>query len=128
MSTRTTPEENTLNTELAVQVLVRPVGEAEWQEFDRGPGFIRVPPDQEVGIRLRNITDQDLLEISPQLAMLRGLVALNLSENRNVTDRGLGYLTALPQLRELNLSSCSLTNAGLEHLKAFTHLSRLDIS
>ena len=122
------PEENTLNTEVAVQVLVRPVGETEWQEFDRGPGYIRVPPDQEVSIRLRNITDQDLLEITPQLSMLRGLVALNLSENRNVTDQGMGYIATLTQLRELNLSSCSLTNPGIEHLKAFMRLSRLDIS
>ena len=63
MSMKAVPEENTLNTTLAVQVLVRPVGSVEWQEFDRGPGYIRIPSDQEVSVRARNISDQDLLEL-----------------------------------------------------------------
>jgi hypothetical protein len=45
-----------------------------------------------------------------------------------VTDAGLEYLTALPLLIELNLSSCALTTTGLEHLQVFTHLERLDLS
>ena len=129
MSTKAIPEENTLNTELNVQVLTRPVGQGgDWQEFDRGPGYIRIPPDVDVSVRIRNIGDQDLAGLVPQLVGIKGLLALSLSENRNVTDAGLATLKALPQLVELNLSSCGLTNAGLEHLKVFTRLERLDIS
>ena len=43
---------------------------------------------------------------------------LSLSENRNVDDEGLEHLPDLPQLRVLNLSSVSLTNAGMESLRS----------
>ncbi len=129
MSTKAIPEENTLNTELNVLVLTRPADHSEdWQEFDRGPGYIRIPSDVEVSVRIRNIDDQDLADLVPQLVGIKGLVALSLSENRNVTEVGLETLKALPQLIELNLSSCSLTNIAMEYLKEFSRLERLDLS
>jgi hypothetical protein len=130
MSAKIIPEENAINTELTLEVLVRPTGKTgtDWQEFDRGPGYIRIPAGVDVCVRVHNIKDTDLADLVPQLAGIGGLVMLNLAENRNMTDDGLEYLTALPKLIELNLSSCALTNTGLQQLKAFTRLQRLDLS
>jgi hypothetical protein len=125
-------EENVLNTDLPVQIWLRPPGQTaqDWQEFDRASGYryIHIPTDQDVRVRIRSITDTDLETLAPQLAGIQGLVSLNLSENRNMTDAGLACLKVLTHLTELNLSSCGLTSTGLEQLKPFIRLTRLDLS
>lgn len=119
-----------LSSSLPVTVLTRPGREpsADWQEFDRGPGFFNFPPDTEVCIRLRNINDAVLEDLVKELSGCTAITYLHLAENRNITDAGLAYLKALPQLTRLDLGSCALTDTGLAHLKALTNLKILGLS
>lgn len=117
------------SSELPVIILARPIGEEiDWQELDRGPGYFRIPVDQEIRVRIKGINDADLNQLVGELQDVQALRFLDLSENRNVTNDGLARLKALPQLTGLNLSSCSITNTGLAHLKSLPRLSRLILS
>lgn len=100
----------------------------EWAEVGRGPGDITLPDGHEYGFRIRNIGDDELDILVKELAQVDPLVFANLSENRNIDDEGIELLRFLPKLRILNLSSCGLTNAGIENLKVLEHLAELDLS
>jgi hypothetical protein len=114
---------------LPIIILTRPEGSSQdWQEFDRGPGYFDIPADFEVRIRLKSINDEDLLTLVRELEEVEGLRFLDLAENRNVTNTGLGRLKSLPQLVGLNLSSCTINNTGLESLKPLRQLAYLDLS
>lgn len=119
-----------ITTTLPLQVLTRPAGQADidWQELDSGPGYIAIPPDVEVMLRVKGIDDGRLAELVRQVETLPGLTALNLSENRNITDAGLAALKVLPGLTFLNLSSCSLTSTGLDALRSLPRLKHLNLS
>ena len=122
--------ENEFTTSIPVQVFIRPAGErkADWQEFDRGEVTFHIPPGMEVSLRVHNIGNAELATLVRDVAHLRQLTYLNLSENRKVDGAGLKILRGLPQLLELNLSSCDISNDGLAWLTALTRLERLDIS
>jgi hypothetical protein len=113
-----------------VSVYTRPTGQAnaDWQEFDQGPGIFHVPEGQEVMVRIKNIDNAELRALVRELTGFPALTTLSLSENRKITDAGLEYLHELPQLRALNLSSCSLTDAGLTHLASMPVLETIDLS
>ncbi len=115
---------------LPVIIYTRPAADppADWQEFDRGPGFFHIPAGVEVMVRVKNIDDAELRELVRELAACPELTFLNLSENRKVGDDGLEHLRQLGQLGGLNLSSCSITDRGLAHLAALTRLAHLDLS
>lgn len=114
---------------MPIIVLTRPAGSTQdWQEFDRGPGYFHLPENHEVRIRIKSIDDQDLANLIRELQNLRSLRFLDLSENRNVTDIGLARLHGLPQLTGLNLSSCTITTAGIEKLQELRNLVHLDLS
>ncbi|HEY9087276.1 MAG TPA: hypothetical protein VIO36_03845 [Anaerolineaceae bacterium] len=113
-----------------VLVYVRPAGEraADWQEFDRGTGAFRLPEGMDVSLRVHNLGNEELAALVRAISHLRQLTFLNLSENRKIDSIGLKPLRSLPQLIELNLSSCDLSNEALEFLTPLTRLERLDIS
>jgi hypothetical protein len=100
----------------------------EWLELDRGPGFFNLPPDYIGMIRIKQIDDADLRLLVKDLTNCPAILALDLSENRKISDDGLEYLKGMPQLISLNLSSCDITNKGLVYLLALNHLSRLNLS
>ncbi len=122
--------EHTFSTTLPLQIFYRPVAQAgaDWQEVDRGPGVFKIPAGNEACLRLRLINDQIVAQLVNEINGNPAVRALNLSENRNITDRGLGHVAGLRQLTELNLSSCSLTDRGLASLPALTDLARLNLS
>jgi hypothetical protein len=127
------PQEQTViefSTTFPLQVLVRPSGNpaAEWQEFDHGEGLYRIPGGNDVYVRVHNIDDQQLSQLVREISAVATLPFLNLSENRKITDDGLRALKALPNLTDLNLSSCSITNTGLGYLQPLTRLETLDLS
>ncbi len=113
-----------------VVVFIRPAAApaVDWQEFDQGPGIIHIPAGQQVMIRIKNIDDAQLRQLVRELADFTPLVFLNLSENRKITNLGLEYIRTLEQVSMLNLSSCSLTDAGLVHLAGMSKLEYLDLS
>jgi hypothetical protein len=101
---------------------------ADWVEVDTGPGTIRLPEGQEYGFRIHTIGDEELAALVKELAGLQPITYANLSENRKITDDGVELLKTFPRLTYINLSSCGLSNEGLAHLPAFTHLTTLDLS
>lgn len=121
--------EQSFVTSLPVQVYVRPQGTAEdWREIEGGPGFIAIPEGMAVMLKVKGIGDKKLADLAVEAGSLQGLTALNLAENRGITDAGLESLKAFSGLTWLNLSSCSLTSTGLEALTVLTRLQHLDLS
>lgn len=82
----------------------------------------------EAAVRVRSIDDRTLRALIEELQPCPALTALNLSENRNLTDSGVALLPPLTHLTWLNLSSCSLTNPGIAHLAKLSRLEHLDLS
>jgi hypothetical protein len=117
-------------TDLPVMLLTRPRDglDVDWALFDRGPGKWEMPASSEVSLHAKNIDDDDLYRLIRSLTALKNLTYLNLAENRKITDLGLSRLPALPWITRLNLSSCSITNAGLQYVAALTRLEYLNIS
>ncbi len=120
--------ETNFSSTLPIQVLIRPAGAQDWQMLDEGPGFFTVPAGHEVAVRLRLGTNALLRTLMYEIAGNPALTYLNLSENRGITDRGLEFLAAAPQITMLNLSSCDITNSGLRALKALPRLEHLELS
>jgi len=119
-----------ISTSLPAIIYTRPsiLKSDDWEELDRGPGFFNLPPDHMGMIRIKKIDDTDLRLLVKDLADCPAIIALDLSENRKITDDGLEYLKGMPQLTALNLSSCDITNEGLVYLLALNHLTRLNLS
>lgn len=128
----TTPEnEQTFSTIFPIIVHTRPAGsphKADWQEFDHGEGLYHLPGGVDVSVRVHNIGDAELAQLARELSGVASLRLLNLSENRKITSDGLKALRLFPGLTMLNLSSCSLTNDGLENMLALTRLEWLDLT
>ena len=114
----------------AIQVLVRPEGADQyaWRELDLGPGYFRIEPGFETGIRIRQCDDGMLRAVMAEAGSLPVLTHLNLSENRKVSDAGVESLAGCARLRELNLSSCDITNDAILTLKHFPQLEILNLS
>lgn len=62
------------------------------------------------------------------IARLSDLRVLNLSLAKQVSDKGIAFLTPLHNLRELDLSFTGLSDVGASQLDSLTNLSFLDIS
>lgn len=117
------------SSELPIQVMIRPasLSSGEWLPFERGPAYFAVPADQEILVSIKNSDDEDLKQLVKEIKDSTGFVGLDLSENRKITDRGLTYLHEMGFLKELDLSSCDITNEGIIHILRFTHLEKLDL-
>jgi hypothetical protein len=115
-------------TDLPVMIWGRPPSGGDWQSLEGGPGTVHLPANHQIMVRLRTVNDELLEKWAEAAQECTAIVALNLSENRKVTDEGLEVLRFFPQLIELNLSSCDLTNEGLQHLSGLNRLEKLDLS
>jgi len=113
-----------------IQVLVRPAGgdPQSWKELDLGPGYFRIEPEIEVGVRIHSSNNATLREIVQEFLACPNLTHLDLSENRRISDMGIEYLHPLNSLKELNLSSCDITNDVFSTLKMFSGLEILNLS
>ncbi len=116
------------STQFPLTLLVRPIGQTDWQVFGLGPGYFHIPNGMEVGVKIKSIEDAELAALIDELSNLPPLRLLDLAENRNVTDEGIQHLKKLTQLTELNLSSCSIHNTAIEALANLSHLRRLNLS
>jgi len=115
---------------LPIVIFCRPSGQTveEWKEFDRGPGYFDLPQGQDVMIKIKQINDDDLCQLTQELKGCNTVTSLDLAENRKVTDDGLECLKTLPQLVYLNLSSCDITNTGLPYILELQQLKVLNLS
>jgi hypothetical protein len=113
-----------------IQVLIRPASgdPLSWKELDIGPGYFRIEPGMEVGVRIHSSNDETLREIVQEFQACHSLTHLDLSENRKISDTGIEYLHHLNTLKELNLSSCDITNDVFSTLKIFSNLEILNLS
>ncbi len=62
------------------------------------------------------------------LGEMKSLKTLNLSGNREITDKGLANLPHFPALETLDLYYSKITDAGLEQIAGLTTLKRLDLT
>jgi len=115
---------------LPIIIFCRPTGQTieEWKEFDRGPGYFDLPEGQDVMIKVKQIDDDDLCQLTQELKGCTMVTSLDLAENRKVSDDGLECIKMLPHLIYLNLSSCDITNTGLPYLLELQHLKVLNLS
>ena len=60
--------------------------------------------------------------ILEKISGLDHITALDLSNSRGVTDVGLSHLVHMPQLKDLNLSGCSMSDRGLAVLRELREL------
>ncbi len=117
-------------TTLPITVFIRPriTPPPDWQDYERGPGYIGLPADHDLGIRARMLNDDSLRLLVNEIKDLPNMIYLNLAENRGISSEGLEVLKTLRGLTILNLSSVDLTNTGLPHLLALPRLTHLDLS
>lgn len=101
---------------------------AEWREFDRGPGIFHIPDGCQIVVRARTIGDKDLANLCREIASCPSVTFLNLSENRNISDKGMEVFASLGQLSGLNLSACGFTDTGMKFLSFLTHLQHLNLA
>jgi hypothetical protein len=120
---------NNFSTTLPILVLVHKPGTdpTEWLPFDKGPGYFRIPDDCEAQISIKNADDEDLKLLIQEVGSSDVITSLDLSENRKITDKGLMIIKGLSHLKELDLSSCDITNTGIEHLLDQAHLEKLSL-
>lgn len=118
------------STTLPVHVFTRPAGEKDgfWQPFDEGPGYFEIDPALEVMLYLPRAEDETVEILCDEWRDVPLLYQIDVSEGRRVTDEGLRYLSRFSQLRALNVSACSISNIGLEHLMDMPALTWLDLS
>lgn len=62
-----------------------------------------------------------------RIAELEHVTRLDLEGSRQLTDDGLAALARMPQLRELDLSGCTITDRGLAVLRSLPGLRRFDL-
>jgi hypothetical protein len=115
---------------LSIEIYTKQIAAATktWDKFDLGPGIFHIPSEHIVMIRIRNENDEFLKQLVAEIKDLDFVKALNLSENRKITNKGLQTLVDLQQIRILNLSSCDISDRGLESLTKLRNLQQLDIS
>ena len=115
---------------LPIEVFIKEngIGIKAWRKLDIGPGIFHIPADHAVMIRVRNIDNNFLENLANEIKDFEYITALNLSENRKVTDKGLKEISILNQLVDINLSSCDISDKGLSIISKLTNLRRLNIS
>lgn len=114
-------------TSLDITILTRASGE-DWYELDRGPGVCFIPEGQPGMVRARSLDDAGLRILVEEIKTCPAITALNLSENRNITDKGMVFLATLSQITWLHIGSTDITNEGTPILAAMTQLEYLSLS
>ncbi len=100
----------------------------DWSEAGHGPGIFTISDDLFFGIQAQAIDDDQLKEIAEELKGAENLRYLYLAENRNITNKGMIYISELVQLQYLNISACDINSHGLSSLITLKNLTWLDIS
>jgi hypothetical protein len=117
-------------TSFPIEILIRPNNqpEVDWIKLDDGPGYFDIPDGMEAEIVARNLNDETIKPMIEELQNVHGLVSFNLSENRNVGNKGMRFVPLLNQIIYLNLSACGLNDYGIDPIIKMNHLRFLDLS
>lgn len=119
-----------IETSFPVEIFLRPVGqkEREWIKLEDGPGYFEIPQDMEAEISIRNLNDETIKPMIEELQFVDGLVSFNLSENRNVGNKGMRFIPLLTQISELILSACGMNDYGIDPIISMKNVKYLDVS
>jgi hypothetical protein len=101
---------------------------ADWREIDSGPGYVQLPADEDLGLRVKRMDNDDLKKLAEETTSLVHLIRIDLSENRKISNEGLDVLCLFKHLTDLNLSSCSITDTGLADIVKIDRLTRLNLA
>lgn len=102
--------------------------ESEWVKLDDGPGFFDIPEDMLAEVSIRNLHDDTVRGLIEEIQNVDGLFSFNLSENRNVGNKGMRYIPLLTQISHLNLSACGLNDYGIDPIIQMRNIRYLDLS
>lgn len=119
-----------IETSYPVEILIKPENqpEIEWQKLDDGPGYFDIPEGMIAEIAIQNQHDETIKGLIEEIQFVDGLYSFNLSENRNVGNKGIRWVPLLTQIRELNLSACGMNDYGIDPILEMTNLRYLDLS
>jgi len=120
-----------LSTSHAVQILssakISP-DPLEWTVVGDGPGVFHFEDDIYCGFRARLFSNLEIKSLMAEIADIQNFILVNLSENRNITEKSIENLAVARYIRVINLSSCDMTDFGLEDLAKFPYLEYIDLS
>ena len=95
---------------------------------DDGPGFFDIPEDMLAEVSIRNLHDDSIKGLIEEIQNVDGLFSFNLSENRNVGNKGMRFIPLLTQISHLNLSACGLNDYGIDPIIQMHNIRYLDLS
>ncbi|MDX9850149.1 MAG: hypothetical protein RBT01_06580 [Anaerolineaceae bacterium] len=119
-----------IETSYPIEILIKPANhmESEWVKLDDGPGFFDIPEDMLAEVSIRNLHDDTVRGLIEEIQNVDGLFSFNLSENRNVGNKGMRYIPLLTQISHLNLSACGLNDYGIDPIIQMRNIRYLDLS
>ena len=119
-----------IETSYPIEILVKPANDldSDWQKFDEGPGYFYIPEDLVAEISIRNLNDETIKGLIEEIQDVDGLISFNLSENRNVGNKGIRFIPMLNQISYLNLSACCMNDYGIDPIIKMSNIHYLDLS
>lgn len=119
-----------IETSFPLEIYIRPRNQPQmdWEKLDNGPGYIDIPDDMEAEINVRNQNDESIKRLIEEIQHVEGLASFNLSENRNVGNKGMRFIPLLTQIYQLNLSACGMNDYGIDPIISMKNILYLDIS
>ncbi len=119
-----------IETSYPIEILIKPANqtESDWVKLDDGPGFFDIPEDMLAEVSIRNLHDDSIKGLIEEIQNVDGLFSFNLSENRNVGNKGMRFIPLLTQISHLNLSACGLNDYGIDPIIQMHNIRYLDLS
>ncbi len=119
-----------IETSYPIEILVKPEKQpdVEWQKLDEGPGFFDIPEGMVAEISIQNQHDETIKGLIEEIQFVDGLYSFNLSENRNIGNKGIRWVPLLTQITALNLSACGMNDYGIDPILNMTNIRYLDLS
>ena len=119
-----------IETSYPIKIMLKPANhlDSEWVRFGDGPGYFDIPEDMLAEISVRNFHDDSMKGLIEEIQFVDGLFSFNLSENRNVGNKGMRFIPLLTQISNLNLSACGLNDYGIDPILKMHNIRYLDLS
>ena len=119
-----------IETSYPLEILIKPEHQEkiEWTKLGEGPGYFEIPIGMAAEISIKNLNDDLIKSLIEEIQNVEGLQSFNLSENRNVGNKGMRFIPLLTQISVLNLSACGLNDYGIDPIIKMNNLRFLDIS
>jgi hypothetical protein len=117
-------------TSYPIEILIKPTNQmdSDWVKLGNGPGFFDIPADMVAEISIKNLKDETIKVLIEEIQDVDGLFSFNLSENRNVGNKGMRFIPLLAQISHLNLSACGLNDYGIDPIIKMRNIRYLDLS